>query len=293
MGYLSHGLPGQRAVVDADDRAFVEDPLWILAPGAIRPEPGPRRGDDVQEHRQAGDIKAVWIICTNPVATVAQPRERDRRAGARPNSSSPRTLYPRQRDQPLRRHPAARRALGRGDRRDDQFRAQPDAGMQPRHLKPPGEAMPDWRDRRPRSPARWAMARLLLRSSAAEVFDEITRAWNPKTGYDIRGASHARLRRDAAAMALPARTTMADRHPIRYLNDGVSQTLFRAPRRLGIRRPARLPDRRTASASLSSPVPCLAPAGDIRTRTFPIVLQHRPPAPPVAHDDQDRHASRR
>ena len=31
-------------------------------------------------------------------------------------------------------------------------------------------------------------------ASAAEVFEEIKRAWNPKTGYDIRGASYARLR---------------------------------------------------------------------------------------------------
>jgi sulfite reductase (NADPH) flavoprotein alpha-component len=30
--------------------------------------------------------------------------------------------------------------------------------------------------------------------SSAEIFDEIKRAWNPKTGYDIGGASHDRLR---------------------------------------------------------------------------------------------------
>ena len=40
--------------------------------------------------------------------------------------------------------------------------------------------------------------------SSAEVFDEIRRFWNPKTGYDLRGASYERLRRDAAAVALPA-----------------------------------------------------------------------------------------
>lgn len=69
MGYMGPGLPGQRAVTSAEDRAFVEE-QWELEPGTIRTDVGP---GTIEMFRQlgTGDIKAVWIICTNPVATVA------------------------------------------------------------------------------------------------------------------------------------------------------------------------------------------------------------------------------
>ena len=41
VGYLSHALPGQRAVTNADDRAFVEK-LWGVPAGTIRSEAGTR-----------------------------------------------------------------------------------------------------------------------------------------------------------------------------------------------------------------------------------------------------------
>src|SRR5258705_6496662 len=69
MGYMGPGLPGQRSVLSADDRAFVETE-WGLAPGTIRSEVGPGT-IDMFEQLADGDIKACWIICTNPVATVA------------------------------------------------------------------------------------------------------------------------------------------------------------------------------------------------------------------------------
>ena len=68
MGYMGPGLPGQRSVASADDRAFVEA-VWELAPGTIRADTN-RGTVDMFEQMAAGDIKACWIICTNPVATV-------------------------------------------------------------------------------------------------------------------------------------------------------------------------------------------------------------------------------
>ncbi len=56
-------------------------------------------------------------------------------------------------------------------------------------------------------------------ASAAEVFDEIKRAWNPKTGYDIRGASHQRLRETPLQWPC-ASADGANRNPIRYVNKG-------------------------------------------------------------------------
>ena len=37
--------------------------------------------------------------------------------------------------------------------------------------------------------------------SAEEIFEEIKRAWNPQTGYDLRGVTYERLRRDPRAVA--------------------------------------------------------------------------------------------
>src|SRR5690606_17082346 len=69
MGYMGPGLPGQRAVFNPADRAFVED-VWGLEPGAIRAESGTGT-IDMYRDMAAGGIKAAWIICSNPVATVA------------------------------------------------------------------------------------------------------------------------------------------------------------------------------------------------------------------------------
>src|SRR5262249_40984028 len=63
-------------------------------------------------------------------------------------------------------------------------------------------------------------------SCAEEVFEEIKRFWNPATGYDLRGVSYERLRQMPLQWPCPPGST-SDRSPIRYLNDGVSQTQVR------------------------------------------------------------------
>ena len=69
MGYMGPGLPGQRAVTSAADREFTEA-AWGLPPGTIRADVGTGT-IDMFEQMSAGEIKACWIICTNPVASVA------------------------------------------------------------------------------------------------------------------------------------------------------------------------------------------------------------------------------
>lgn len=69
MGYMGPGLPGQRSVLSDDDRAFVED-RWSLPRGTLRTEGGAGTVD-MFERMAAGEIKACWIICTNPVASIA------------------------------------------------------------------------------------------------------------------------------------------------------------------------------------------------------------------------------
>ncbi|WP_343616152.1 molybdopterin dinucleotide binding domain-containing protein [Novosphingobium sp.] len=88
-------------------------------------------------------------------------------------------------------------------------------------VPPPGEALADWQ-----IIARVACAmgygQGFSYGSASEVFEEIRRFANPKTGYDISGASHAALRE--TPMQWPCPTGAAsDRNPIRYLDNGADQ----------------------------------------------------------------------
>ena len=82
---------------------------------------------------------------------------------------------------------------------------------------PPGEATADWR-------IIAAVARAMgyekgfAYDSAEEVFEEIKRAWNPVTGWDLRGVSYQRLR--ATPVQWPVATADgSDRNPIRYLGE--------------------------------------------------------------------------
>ncbi|RZI68082.1 MAG: reductase, partial [Pseudomonas sp.] len=69
MGYMGPGLPGQRSVLVDADRRFIED-LWRIPEGSIPHMPGGGTIDLFEQMRE-GVIKACWIICTNPVASVA------------------------------------------------------------------------------------------------------------------------------------------------------------------------------------------------------------------------------
>jgi anaerobic selenocysteine-containing dehydrogenase len=67
-GYMSHALPGQRLIANAEHRAQLES-FWGLPPGRIWSEPG---YDAVRMFRAlgSGEIRAVWIMGTNPAASM-------------------------------------------------------------------------------------------------------------------------------------------------------------------------------------------------------------------------------
>ncbi|HEX8916488.1 MAG TPA: nitrate reductase [Humisphaera sp.] len=68
VGYMSHLLPGQRAIADPAHRQQMEM-LWGLAPGTIRPEVG---HDAVRlfDAMDRGEVKALWVIGSNPAASM-------------------------------------------------------------------------------------------------------------------------------------------------------------------------------------------------------------------------------
>jgi anaerobic selenocysteine-containing dehydrogenase len=199
MGYMGPGLPGQRSVLVDADRAFVEE-LWELEPGALRAG-GAGQGTVEMFRKMAGrDIKACWIICTNPVASVANRKTviagleaaefvvtQDVFAETETNAYADVVL-------PGAMWTEAEGVLINSER---------NLTLAQRAADPPGEATADWR-------IIAAVARAMgyekgfAYDSAEEVFEEIKRAWNPATGWDLRGVSYERLR--ATPVQWPAAT---------------------------------------------------------------------------------------
>ncbi|HYS15432.1 MAG TPA: nitrate reductase [Candidatus Binatia bacterium] len=67
-GGLAHLLPGYRLVADADARAIVER-HWAIAAGCLPSAPG-RSALEIFEGLASGEVRAVWIMCTNPAASM-------------------------------------------------------------------------------------------------------------------------------------------------------------------------------------------------------------------------------
>ncbi len=79
VGYLSHQLPGYRVVTNGMHRAYLEG-AWQLPPGSIDSQPG-LTAVPMFEAAAAGDIRALWIACTNPA--VSMPDTKVSQAGLR------------------------------------------------------------------------------------------------------------------------------------------------------------------------------------------------------------------
>jgi sulfite reductase (NADPH) flavoprotein alpha-component len=260
MGYMGPGLPGQRSVLVDADRAFVED-LWGIAPGTLKTEVG-NGTIDMFARMAAGEIKACWIICTNPVASVAN--RQNAIAGLRAaelviaQDAFLDTETNRYADVLL---PGALWAEAEGV----MINSERNLTLMQKGIEPPGAALPDWQIIA-RVACEMGFADAFGYASADEVFAEITRASNPKTGYDLRGASHRRLKETPLQWPL-ASAGSAERNPVRYLNDGVSQTLKELP---DGRRPRLVFP--TASGKAMFFARAYAAPAELPDREFPIVL---------------------
>ncbi|WP_067815949.1 bifunctional nitrate reductase/sulfite reductase flavoprotein subunit alpha [Nocardia inohanensis] len=213
MGYMGPGLPGQRSVLSAADREFAET-VWGLEPGSIRAEGGPGTIEMFRGLAE-GQIKAAWVICSNPVATVANRKTviagleaaelviaQDVYTETATNTYAdvllPATLW------------AESDAVMVNSERTMTLLRQ--------SVPPVGAARPDWQ----------LIAQVATAmgfpgfdyASSAEIFEEIRRFTNPVTGYDLRGISYAALAE--GPMQWPCPDPAQRRNPIRYVNDGVS-----------------------------------------------------------------------
>jgi NADPH-dependent sulfite reductase flavoprotein alpha-component len=217
MGYMGPGLPGQRAVTSAADRDFVED-QWGIPRGSLRSEVGTGTVD-LFSRMANGEIKACWIICTNPVASVANRKtvlaglERAELVIAQDAFFETETNEYADVLLPAALWTESEGVMINSERNMTLFQPAVPA---------PGQAMPDWQ-LIARIACEMGFSESFSYDSAEDVFEEIKRFWNPKTGYDLRGASYERLRQTPLQWPCPPERT-DDRNPIRYLNDGVSQT---------------------------------------------------------------------
>ncbi|KMS67078.1 reductase [Streptomyces viridochromogenes] len=211
MGYMGPGLPGQRSVLVEAERDFVEE-LWELPPGTLRADGVGKGTVEMFQKMADGEIKACWIICTNPVASVANRRTviegleaaefvvtQDVFGETETNAYADVVL------------PGAMWTEGEGvfvnsERNLTLTRAMTD---------PPGEAMADWRIIAAVACA-MGYEKGFSYESAEDVFEEIRRAWNPVTGWDLRGVTYERLR--ATPVQWPAADVAGpERNPIRYV----------------------------------------------------------------------------
>lgn len=219
MGYMGPGLPGQRSALVEGDRAFVEQ-QWQLPPGSLRSEGG-EGTVALFEQMNAGEVKACWIICSNPVASVANRQQViDGLCQAELVITQDAFL-----DTETNRYadillPAALWAEGEGV----MINSERNLTLMPRAVEPPGQSLPDWQ----------IIARVACAMGYAEAFDypdaeavyeEIRGFHNPATGYDLRGIGYAELRQQPRQWPC-APGHGSDRSPLRYLNDGSSQALL-------------------------------------------------------------------
>ncbi|MEV0946960.1 bifunctional nitrate reductase/sulfite reductase flavoprotein subunit alpha [Rhodococcus sp. NPDC049939] len=221
MGYMGPGLPGQRSVLADDDRAFIED-LWNLPGGAIRTEVGTGTVD-MFERMTAGDIKACWVICTNPVASVANRRTViEGLEAADLVIAQDVFLETETNDYADILLPGALWA----ESDSVMINSERNLTLLQQAVDPVGQALPDWQIIA-RVACEMGYAEAFTYTSSEDVFEEIKRTWNPKTGYDLRGITYDRLRETPVQWPSPP-GNQSDRNPIRYVNDGVSQNLLSA-----------------------------------------------------------------
>lgn len=217
MGYMGPGLPGQRSVASDDDRAFVEN-LWGIPRGTLRTEVGSGT-IDMFSRMADGQIKACWIICTNPVASVANRKtvlaglERAELVMAQDAFLETETNEYADVLLPATLWTESEGVMVNSERNMTLF--------QPA-VRAPSHALPDWQIIA-RIACEMGFSEAFSYNCAEEVFEEIKRFSNPKTGYDLRGVSYERLRQGPLQWPC-APEGDGDRNPIRYLNDGVSQT---------------------------------------------------------------------
>lgn len=208
VGYFSHGLPGQRTVAREEDRTFVEK-LWKLPSDTIRSDMG---ADAVTMFKkiESGEIKALWIIGTNPVVTMP------RRAGVVKALERAELVIVQDVYHPTETGryadvllPGAVWAEAEGT----MVNSERTVTLMQKAVEPPGDAIPDW-EIIVRLAGALGFGDAFSYRNAEQIFNEIRESANPLSGYDLRGMSYEQLR--CGAMQWPCGAGEKTGQAIRY-----------------------------------------------------------------------------
>jgi anaerobic selenocysteine-containing dehydrogenase len=188
-GGLAHLLPGYRHIGDPAARAAAER-HWGLAPGSIAPRPG-RSALEIFEGLATGEVRAVWILCTNPAASMpdldlVEKALRQAELVVVQDAYHP-TETTRFADVllPAAQWPEKDGVMTSSERRLTYL---------PKLVEPPGEALPD-AEIVVRLAREMGWKEAFPYAHAAEIFDELA-ALTAGTVCDYSGVSHERLRRE-------------------------------------------------------------------------------------------------
>ena len=188
-GGMAHLLPGYRQISNARHRAEVAR-AWGIPAERIAPEPG-LSAIDLFEAVDRGEIKAIWIICTNPAVSVPDTGFVERALRRAELVVVQDAYHPTGTTQFA--HvllPAAQWSEKEGVMTNSERRLT----YMPKLVEPPGEALPDWE-----------ILTLFARAmgfedafpyeSSEEIFAEFARL-TQGTGCDYSGVSYERLKKE-------------------------------------------------------------------------------------------------
>jgi ferredoxin-nitrate reductase len=185
-GGLSHLLPGYRSVTDAAARAVVER-HWGLPPGRLASRPG-RSALEIFEGLAAGDVKAVWIMCTNPATSLPGLDLVDQALGRAELVIVQDAYHPTE----TTRFADVLFAAAQWPEKDGVMtNSERRLTYLPKLIDPPGQALPD-AVIVARLAAAMGWSKPFAYTSAAEIFAEFA-ALTAGTPCDCSGISHARL----------------------------------------------------------------------------------------------------
>jgi len=188
-GGLAHLLPGYRLVADPGARAVVER-HWAVPAGHLPATPG-RAALEIFEGLASGEVRAVWIICTNPAASMPELDLVEKALRQADLVIVQDAYHPTETTRfadilfPAAQWPEKAGVMTSSERRLTYL---------PKLVEAPGEALPD-AEILTRFAHEMGWKEAFSHASASEIFDEFA-ALTAGTICDYSGLSHARLRRD-------------------------------------------------------------------------------------------------
>jgi anaerobic selenocysteine-containing dehydrogenase len=189
VGYMSGLLPGHREVTNPDHRRQIAR-IWGVSEKKIQPESG-LDAVSMFEAAEAGDVKALWIVGCNPLATMPN-ANRIRRALEHVELLIVQDCY-----HPTETSqfadvvlPAAMNLEMDGTMTNSERRV----SLMQRCVSPPGDARPDW-EIACRVAALLGFEEQFSYTSAADIFEEHKLCCSDVYQLQLNGISYRRLKR--------------------------------------------------------------------------------------------------